>query len=191
MLVHGFALGEADALTLLRQFNQRCVPTWSESALVHKIKSAANSSHLLPRGHLLGDGKNGWPVSTKPIVAPPKPRFKRDVLKRISKKVSGIKDVVLFLAGRSPVKVERQDSASVLHHLYAHGSGEKIILFNDMDTQGQLVWDADKSDPIQNKHLPRGKNGVWFLPQPVDGEYHPNPRLEEKSSRRSQESVTA
>jgi hypothetical protein len=28
VLVHGFALGEADALVLLREFNQRCLPPW-------------------------------------------------------------------------------------------------------------------------------------------------------------------
>jgi hypothetical protein len=32
---------------------------------------------------------------------------------------------------------------------------------------------------------------VWFLCNPVDGEYHDNPRLGGKQSRRSQESVTA
>jgi hypothetical protein len=66
VLVHGFALGEADALVLLREFNQRCLPPWSEGELIHKIKSAANAVHLLPRGYLLGDGAgNGRPVSMR------------------------------------------------------------------------------------------------------------------------------
>ena len=55
VLVHGFALGEPDALTLLREWNCSCVPPWAESDLQYKIKSAANTVHLLPRGHLLGD----------------------------------------------------------------------------------------------------------------------------------------
>ena len=38
-------------------------------------------------------------------------------------------------------------------------------------------------------HLPAGPDGVWFLPQPVDGEFHPNPRQEDKPSRRSEESI--
>ena len=107
-LVHGFALGEADALTLLREFNQRCAPPWSEGELIHKIKSAANTVHLLPRGHLLGgEAKNGRPVTAKPMPPPPpKPKFQKTVLARIANKVADIKDVVSFLADRSPVPVD-------------------------------------------------------------------------------------
>ena len=96
-----------------------------------------------------------------------------------------------FLAERSPVPVESQNSASVLRHLYARESGEKVILFNVMESQGQFVWDAATSDETQNQHLPTGNDGVWFLPQPVDGKFHENPRLENKLSRRSEEAVTA
>ena len=193
VLVHGFALGEPDALALLREWNGLCVPPWSESDLRYKIKSAANTVHLLPRGHLLGDdAKRGIPGSTKPLPPPPpKPKFNPETLKRVAKKVSAIEDVILFLSERSPLKVESQDSASVLRHLYRRGSGEKVILFNVMESQGQFVWDADKSDVTQNHHLPTGENGVWFLPQPVSGEFFPNPRLDGKESRRSEESVTA
>lgn len=191
VLVHGFALGEADALVLLREFNQRCLPPWSDGDLRHKIQSAATANHLLPRGHLLG-GENGSPFSTKPMPPPPpKPKFQKDVLKRVANNVAAIKDVVRLLSERSPVNVERQDSASVLRHLYRRGSGEKVILFNVMESQGQFVWDADKSDVTQNHHLPTGENGVWFLPQPVSGEFFPNPRCDEKQSRRSEEAVTA
>ena len=60
-----------------------------------------------------------------------------------------------------------------------------------MKSQGQFVWESDRSDFIQHRHLPTGNDGVWFLPQPVDGEFHPNPRLGGKPSRLSEESVTA
>ncbi|MFH1919892.1 MAG: DUF3987 domain-containing protein [Planctomycetota bacterium] len=40
-LVLGFELDEEAALGLLREYNTRCEPPWSESELVHKIKSAA------------------------------------------------------------------------------------------------------------------------------------------------------
>jgi len=48
--------------------------------------------------------------------------------------------------------------------------------------------------PVDNNLPTTGKNGCWFLAQPVDGRYHPNPRsLDEegnpKLSRRSEESV--
>ena len=191
VLVHGFALGEADALVLLREFNQRCLPPWSEGELIHKIQSAANANHLLPRGHLLG-GENGSPVSTKPMPPPPpKPKFQKDVLKRVANNVAAIKDVVRLLSERSPVAVDRQDSASVLRHLYARGSGEKILIFTDMKSQGQFLWEADRNDFIQQRHLPAGNDGVWFLPQPVSGGFFPNPRSDGNLSRRSEEAVLA
>jgi hypothetical protein len=53
-LVNGFALPDAEAWTLLQQFNGTCSPPWSESELRHKLTSAINTPHTKPRGHLLG-----------------------------------------------------------------------------------------------------------------------------------------
>ncbi len=194
VLVNGFALGELDALSLLREWNQSCLPPWSEAELVHKVRSAANTVHLLPRGHLLGDGSrtNGTPhPGAERVVPPPKPKFQKTVLARIANKVADIKDVIGFLAERSPVPVDGQDSASVLRHLYPRGSGENVLVFTEMRSQGQFLWEAKRSDGIQQQHLPTGNDGVWFLPQPVSGEFLPNPRLDGKLSRRSEEAITA
>ena len=120
-----------------------------------------------------------------------KPEFQPDTLRRIAAKTAEINDVVRFILQRSPVRVETQDSASVLRRLYARGSGEKVLIFTEMKSQGQFVWEADKSDVIQNVHLPASDKGVWFLPQPVSGEFHPNPRFDGKLSRRSEEAVTS
>jgi hypothetical protein len=196
VLVNGFALGEPDALALLREWNQSCQPPWNDGDLIRKIKSAAGATHREARGFLL---KGGAPHPASghllPIRCgegiPPKPEFKPETLKRIASKASGIGDVVRFISERSPVRVETQDSASVLRRLYRRGSGEKILIFTEMKSPGQFLWEADKSDVTQNHHLPTGDDGVWFLPQPVDGEFHPNPRLDGKLSRRSEESVTA
>ena len=115
LLVHGFALSEADALTLLREFNQRCAPPWSEAELMHKIQSAASATHREARGYLLGDGAagnfGGSPKLTggSPVLPKPqKPKFQKTVLARIANKVADIKDVIGFLAERSPVPVDRQ-----------------------------------------------------------------------------------
>ena len=129
--------------------------------------------------------------SAERVRVPAKPVFAPEVLKRIAAKTAGIPDVVAFIRERSPVVPEAQDSASVLRRLYAFGSGEKVLVFSRMESPGQMVWEADKSDVIQNQHLPAGPDGVWFLPQPVDGDWHPNPRQGGKLSRRSEESVTA
>src|ERR1035438_3065434 len=53
VLWNGFGLSEADTLTLLSEYNQRCVPPWSEAELVHKARSAAKARHDQARGHLL------------------------------------------------------------------------------------------------------------------------------------------
>ena len=54
VLIHGFALGEAESLGLMLQWNTKCEPAWSESDLRHKVKSAGTASHSTARGHLLG-----------------------------------------------------------------------------------------------------------------------------------------
>ncbi len=89
------------------------------------------------------------------------------------------------------MQVDRQDSASVLRWLYKKNVGERLLIFSDMKSQGQFVWETERNDEIQNRDLPTGPDGVWFLPQPVDGVFHQNPRLGGKMSRRSEESVTA
>lgn len=40
ILLFGFGLSDSQALPFLRQYSDRCQPTWSEKELVHKIKSA-------------------------------------------------------------------------------------------------------------------------------------------------------
>ena len=50
-LVLGFQLGEAVAMELLAEFNERCKPPWSERELAHKVRSAMQQDG--PRGYLL------------------------------------------------------------------------------------------------------------------------------------------
>jgi len=40
LLVNDFKLAESDALTLLREYNQRCSPSWTEEELLEKISNA-------------------------------------------------------------------------------------------------------------------------------------------------------
>jgi hypothetical protein len=70
--------------------------------------------------------------------------------------------------------------------------GERIIVLTDQRSQGE-VWSKDKlrCDRSELDHFVNGyPEGVWFLPQPVDGLEHYNPR-QDRMSRRSEESVTA
>lgn len=200
VLWNGFGLSEADTLMVLGEWNLGCQPPWSEPELVHKVRSVANAQHSDARGYLLGSGEGRMQsaesprhhtLPSPPAERPPKPEFSPEVLKRVAAKAAWIRDVVAFVKERSPVVVDAQDSASVLRRLYAYGSGEKVLLFSRMESPGQMVWEADRSEVIQARDLPAGPEGVWFLPQPVDGEWHPNPRLGGKMSGRSEESVTS
>ncbi|MGZ4972276.1 MAG: hypothetical protein ACXWBP_04645 [Limisphaerales bacterium] len=194
VLVWGFALPDSEAFELLREWNRSCLPPWAESDLVHKVRSAANAQHALARGHLLGDASSeGVPTSSARAIAVQsvsKPKFCPMILKRVAAKVT-IPNVVAAIGATSPVQVDRQDSASVLRWLYGKNVGERILIFSEMKSQGQFVWETERNAEIQNRDLPRGADGIWFLPQPVDGNFHPNPRLDGKLSRRSEESVTA
>ena len=170
VLVHGFALGDGDALTLMREWNRGCLPPWSEAELVHKIRSAGNAQHAQRRGHLLGDGGAGPPKKGQKVMVPPpppKPAFSPMVLKRIASKVSQVRNVVGFIMARSAVPVAAQNCASVLRWLYPKGSGEKVLVFSRMQSQGQMLWKADRNDLIFDEDFPAGPDGVWFLPQPA------------------------
>jgi RecA-family ATPase len=75
-VVHGFELGEADAMIALTDWNATCQPPWSDRELAHKVRDAMNASHDKPRGHLLGgQSRNGETrgrsTSGRAIKAPP------------------------------------------------------------------------------------------------------------------------
>jgi len=54
-LVEGFGLDQETALALLREWNQTCVPPWTEPELAHKINSAAKNAK--DTGRLLNAGR--------------------------------------------------------------------------------------------------------------------------------------
>jgi hypothetical protein len=188
-LAHGFALPDQDVLDLLREWNRSCRPPWSEAELAHKVMSAAHAHHTRPRGFLLEDQKRIAPRSQQPMrTSSPSPVFDPVILRRIAA-AAAIEDVVTFTINTSPIAVDTLRPNNVLRRLYTN-SGEKVLLFSDMKSQGQMLWTPEIGRQIGDDRLPSGPDGVWFLPQPVDGRFHPNPRLGGKRSRRSEESVT-
>ena len=138
-----------------------------------------------------GECRSHLTLPSPPPERVPKPAFCPMVLKRVAAKAAGVRDVVAFIKERSPVGVEGLTCAGFLRRLYPKGSGEKVLVFSRMQSQGQLVWKADACDLVLDEDFPAGSDGVWFLAQPVDGEFHNNPRLGGKPSRRSEESVIA
>lgn len=201
---------QREALPLLQEYNLRCQPPWSEAELLHKLDGAEkapglkrNDGHVLPRGCLIK--AEGFKPSKSfreyhKIEPPKKPEFVETALSKFAGDLAGTVDL-LWLAARSAEDPCTVTSARFLELLYKARtkelfsySGEvhkqeKVLVFTDDKSQGEAVWPADQ--------LPTtGKNGVWFLAQPVDGEYYVNPRSRDKKgkprmSRRSEESVTS
>lgn len=49
---------------MLVEYNERCVPPWSQNELLHKLREAGKVAHREPRGHLRGSERllrNGRP----------------------------------------------------------------------------------------------------------------------------------
>ena len=203
-LVRGFALGESDALSVLREWNQSCQPPWSDAELQHKATSAARAKSTKPDGHLLAGrrcsidqvsakgGKRSLPklLVTSAIATPRKSLFSAAVLERVARLLPQVD--ADFVRARSPLRPEVQTPATFLLRLYE--PGESVLVFTEQESQGLHVCTCTHPphDTRCLDHLVHGhREGVWFLNNPVDGEYHPNPRQGGKMSRRSEESVTA
>lgn len=201
VLVHGFALPGQLALDLLREWNQTCQPLWSEAELARKINSALATPPRNPFGHLLAGGVTAQ-LTYKPemaaalarpaqvIARPRKVQFEPATLKRVAADAGAID--ADFIKARSPLCPETQTPATFLQRMFR--PGERVLVFDKYESQGRHVCEciAPPCDAGSLDHLVNGcKDGVWFLGNPVDGEWHPNPRLGGKRSRRSEESITA
>lgn len=118
------------------------------------------------------------------VAKPPKAAFEPEKLKGMAATAPGID--ANWLRARSPLVPAEVTSAGFLNVLFQ--KGEKIIVFTQYESQGQHlhVVDAEESNALPEG----GTNGVWFLVNPVDGEFHTNPRQDNKKSRRSEESIT-
>jgi hypothetical protein len=185
-LVRRFGLNEADTLMLLLEWNRTCLPPWNESDLRHKITSALNTTPKAGSVSSSPRAKGARIVKSRKA----EPKFEPETLARIAAKLPAAD--YEFLKARSPICPETQTPATFLNHLYR--SGEKVLVFDVYKSQGRHVchWSEPPYDTGCLDHLRTGcLKGVWFLSNPVDGEFHPNPRQGNKLSRRSEESVTS
>jgi hypothetical protein len=193
VLVWDFGLSPEEAWPHALEYNARCMPPWSEHDLRRKLLQALNhSGHQKPRGYLLGDAHlrsaDDWQVSQWQ-ERPPKPSYRSDKLQQIAAKLPEMVDAA-YLEGRSVLSCWNRSPAGVLAKLYQ--PGEKILIFTNWESQGQELWTRPglTGNFAALDQYKRGFKDVWFLSNPVDGEYHWNPR-QEKDSRRSEESVTS
>jgi hypothetical protein len=191
-LVWGYGLTPEEAWPHALEYNARCMPQWSERDLRRKLLQALNHpGHQKPRGHLLGSAhtpSDDWQASQWQ-ERPPKPTYQPDKLEQTAARLPEAVDAA-YLEARSKFTCWNRSPAGVLAKLYQ--PGEKVLVFTDWESQGQELW----THPGQSGNFAtldqykRGFKDVWFLSNPVDGQFHWNPR-EEKDSRRSEESVTS
>ena len=119
------------------------------------------------------------------LARPPQTEFSPEKLSQVASAAPYADET--WLARRSSIDPSTVTSRQFLKALYM--TGEKIVVFSLFESQGQCLFEVGGEPPSP---LPvGGPEGVWFLSNPVDGDFHPNPRQENKPSRRSEESVTS
>lgn len=218
-LWHGFDMGPS-AIDLLRHYNAvKCSPPWDEGRLQYKLKQAS----VAPQKHAAG-GLYRWMLRKQGVrtvyrgeagggrrlerAAPTiqvegRLDFRLDALQAEVRDVPGWVDAG-WLRGASPLVVEGCTSAQFLEALYR--PNERVLIFTKFMSQGQFIYWAGKFGVrlamrrdvkgVRSELPAGGPDGVWFLCQPVTGEWKLNPRsLDDqgrpKWSRRSEEVVTS
>jgi hypothetical protein len=190
-LVKGFDMAPDQARALMAEYNARCEPPWTAAELEHKLNSADRSRDDQPRGWLRVAPAGGTALrSDRRTAAPmpaPKAEFKNEALTAFAARWREFVDTG-WLAERSGVMPYWVIARDFLNALYDRKK-EKVVIFTNDKSQGQALW-PDEEMPVT------GREGVWYLAQPVDGQYRENPRCvdakgEKKLSRRSEESVMA
>jgi hypothetical protein len=199
-LVRGFDLSIAEARPLMEEYSARCVPPWSGRELEHKLHQAERSGRG-GRGYLLGgtpraavDGAARCAEVREASLAgdgPRKARYDAEVLQGFAGDLANVVDLV-WLANRSVVDPAEVSSAGFLRALYR--PGERVIVLQNDRTQGYL-WPDDGAEGVPTHGEARQDCGVWYLVQPVSGEWVGTGVVGEdgveKRSRRSAGCVTA
>lgn len=204
VLVNGFALAEADAVSLALEWNAaNAQPPWPEKEVRRMILSAHRKGSEKGHGYLLKAGALEMVKSEHGTIPPPPvrameniPPFDPDKLARVVASAPPEAGRPEWWMERSPVDVRNLTSADFLDALFK--KGERIMVFTDMRSQGDFLYEVGKgsyrlSEDRGVKAVPsplptRAPDGVWFLNQPVTGQWAPN--AEKKWSRRSEGNVT-
>lgn len=195
-LVKGFGLSIAEARPLLEEYNGRCSPAWSPKDLEHKLTQADKTPDPEARGYLVGKGggsrgedrggdATGSDRGPKRVWSPPpRPEYDAERLRDFAGDWAKEVDLV-WLANRSwrdPAEISSEEYLDALYR-----TGDRVLAFSEVDGRGN-AWTQGEAVFPQDKMPASGRCGVWYLAQPVDGQYHLNPRTG-KTSRRSEESV--
>lgn len=138
-----------------------------------------------------------YPNASRPAVPLSEIEFDEAKLRAVAAKINAPANWRHWLWERSPMRPETQNAISFLSRLYR--PGETVHAFDKMDgIEGKHPrWSFTISNPmdcrvpVEMREGGRFQSGVWFLCNPVDGQWHPNPRQNDEPSCRSEESLTA
>jgi hypothetical protein len=192
VLVEGFSLGYGDAMEVMREYNNRCDPPWSDRELEHKVRSAegkiGNPGYLL-RGTSLQDEARRGPVrgsgaANEPRARAPqkRPDFDAGKLREFVKGADEVGED--FFRARSAVEVppdgEQGWDTSRLFLETVYRLGDRVLIFRNEMSQGQWLYEVGRGlfelgkEPGERarraEEAPRpGPAGMWYLAQPVDG----------------------
>ena len=191
-LVWGFDLNRERALSVMREWNQqRANPPWSEAELSHKIDSAAAAPSKYGRGYLLREksenpAPQGEGVAPLP-TGPERPRIPVYDSAKAEQFAAACRFPITLelLARRSPVAIpspadqNARTSEAFLSALYPEE--ENVLVFTDFRSQGDFLWTVGTGGfrlsrqrhvaPVPSRLPGSAKDGVWFLIQPVTGEW--------------------
>lgn len=127
LLVWDFALDESKALVILREYNSRCIPPWSESELIRKLRSAERQPHAKPRGNML-DSFRSKMVST----VQPTPRVRIDPTNAVENYLRGFQCAEADLIAASTCRIPPLICGRNFHHQAAY-------LIDQLFEPGELV----------------------------------------------------
>ena len=180
-LIHGFALDEADALTILCEYNSRCSPPWTERELIHKLQSASTARHDKPRGHLMNDGatRSYSPKVTQRPVAPPK----LDPCTAVENFLDGFRCTAADLIATSTCRIpplirERhfhRQGSYLIDQLFEPGERVNVVLRSIVDGDKARPGDAGETlerNAWQSRLMqpsPAQTGGAWLRMNPLDG----------------------
>jgi hypothetical protein len=155
-------------LQLLTRDARRNVPSAEISAAIIKVRSSASVAQ------------------SEPTLD--KTSFEPELLAQVAAQLPGVDEA--YLKARSPIDPRTVTADDFLRAVFR--PGEKVLIFTDELSQGQLLWNPQDPDaPKKLAQFASGETyGVWYLTAPVDGFYHFNPRQATRS-RRSLEAVTS
>lgn len=199
-LVGGFGLSDDDAYQLFSEWNQGCQPPWNDREIQRLVRNAGRKEG--EKGHLL-KGNEDYVSRNKGVARAPRsqaesvPKYNPELLQRV---IAGVPAVDReWFKSRSPMKVEGVTPGQFIESLY--DKGQRVLVMTAFNGQGDFLWQVGKGGfrlgsqegvKAVRSELPidGGKDGVWFLNQPVSGKWEQNPVHRTRKTRRSGCNVT-